>query len=193
MQWIGTIAGLKTWTEHQHQTKFGLAKRKFDKKIAEQNLKDMIHVFESCKVTTWLHAGTLLGCIRDGDFISHDYDTDVAAFQRDYKNIGLAVGILIRDYGFELIRCPENNTYFSIIRNEVYIDIYLYIEKVKGWFSVYGDWIHQKDLKFKRMTFLSMEVNVSINSENILEDWYGSDWRIPIRGKSAKAKDRRLK
>jgi hypothetical protein len=37
-------------------------------------------VFAELDIPFWLHAGTLLGCVRHGDFIPHDDDIDIAVW-----------------------------------------------------------------------------------------------------------------
>ena len=54
------------------------------KPLFHQTLKEVKQLLDSHGVFFWLVSGTLLGFIREGDFIEHDTDIDIAISLDDY-------------------------------------------------------------------------------------------------------------
>jgi len=52
---------------------------------ANDVLYALSNVFDELNLQWWLEYGTLLGAIRDNDFISHDVDIDIGLFHDDYS------------------------------------------------------------------------------------------------------------
>lgn len=57
---------------------------KMNKENAKYLLSTIKNVFESNGITLILSYGTLLGAIREHDFISHDADMDTMIWQKDF-------------------------------------------------------------------------------------------------------------
>jgi len=68
---------------------------------AEETLITLSKALEENNIRAWLVYGTLLGYVREKDFISHDYDIDLGLFHND-KNLGLEKVLL--KYGFKKVR-----------------------------------------------------------------------------------------
>lgn len=58
----------------------------FDKKQGLRDITDIKEVFDKNKFDFWLIGGTLLGAVRDHDFILWDDDIDVAVYREDFLN-----------------------------------------------------------------------------------------------------------
>lgn len=58
-----------------------------DKKISMKLLTTVKKLFEEHEIKFWMMFGTLLGFVRDKDFIEWDYDIDIGAWYSDYEKI----------------------------------------------------------------------------------------------------------
>ena len=128
----------------------------------------------------FLAYGTMLGAVREKDFIAHDEDIDLGA---DFQDVNLFLAMLfeLRDKGFEVARWDDRGL-ISVIRENEYIDIYF--------FKKFNDKLHincgeplptkfienQADMEFKGITF-----KAPADIEGVMEFWYGKDWRIPTQ------------
>jgi len=65
----------------------GLKNKYLNKKIAEENLKLFKQIADKYNLKLILAYGTLLGAIREGDFITHDYDIDLMIFKEDIEKL----------------------------------------------------------------------------------------------------------
>lgn len=158
--------------------KFYKSDRKFSLSIAKENLCDIVSVLNKFKITHWLMFGTLLGCVRGGNFIEYDTDIDIGCFRHQYKLIAEAIKEL-KDLGFELLRvCNENET-VSIGRNGVYIDFYTFTERPNGAYTFQKYLLTRANFNLMEKDFLGFKVNILSDYENLLSKWYGEDWRIP--------------
>jgi hypothetical protein len=96
-----------------------------DKKIAKENLLLLKKICDSVQLNFVILYGTLLGAIREKDFIGHDTDTDVGIFVGDEDKLLMAKDMLISN-GFSLIRTSRFNSVISFMRKDEYIDIYVF-------------------------------------------------------------------
>lgn len=162
--------------------------RKMDKSIAKENIVLLKNIFEKHHINYWLCFGTLLGAIRDKDFIDYDVDTDIGVNMIDLNKLEIALLDIIQS-GFEIVRVTSDLSLISLLRNNEYIDIYVF-RKVKddvnvAWYC--SGYIVKKDYfsKLEYIQFLGNEFFAPANHIEYLEEIYGSDWTTPKRNAHA--------
>ena len=156
-------------------------------------LFDMKKTLDENNQEFFLMAGTLLGCIRNHDFISHDGDIDIGIF---YDNFNIDIINKIKEskkFTLTHILGKIENSYemkFTHINN-ISIDIFLNYKIINNYYyctSFFGICDLKKEgyckwgntienlisIPFKGNNFL-----VPSNFEEYLEECYGNDWRIP--------------
>lgn len=157
-----------------------------DKEKAFENLCLFKEIADRNQFKFFLAYGTMLGAVREKDFIDHDEDIDLGA---DFNDVDKFLSMLfeLRDNGFEVARWDDRGL-ISVIRNNEYIDIYF--------FKKFNDKLHincgeplptkffenQANLEFKGMTF-----SAPSDIEGVMEFWYGKDWRTPVQWLDYKA------
>lgn len=154
--------------------------KKINKQVAFQNLLDVKSEFEQKGLYFGLIYGTLLGAIRENDFITHDEDIDLFVLEEDEDSLKEAIFDL-RKKGFELIRYERSGLY-SISRNDEYIDFYVmkkYAERIR-WNGA-DNFICEKYLiDTKYIDFKGSEFRIPSESEEFLSLFYGNNWRTPV-------------
>lgn len=158
---------------------FYSVEKKFDVGVAHKNLRDVVDALAEAKITYWLTFGTLLGIVRDGDFIPYDFDIDIGCFKEQEVEL---LRIVSQIPGFEIIRITQS--LISIIREGVYIDFYLFSSQAENTLNCCGYYI--LDLKLRQIDFDDYQVTVPEGSNALLRQWYGDDWVIPQKGVAAK-------
>lgn len=152
-----------------------------DKKQARLNLADIIESFDIHKIRYGLFAGTLLGAVREHDFIAHDEDVDLFVLEEDrQKVIDLLPELLAK--GFEVVRYHRTGKTMSVIRKDQYTDFSFFAPYSKDLRNS-GEWLTIDTQLTETITYNFLGINVKIpkDFEGYLECTYGEDWRIPIK------------
>lgn len=163
-----------------------------DPSIAKRNLLDFKKILNQHQVKFLIMHGTLLGAIREHNFIKHDIDIDTCTL--DEKRLVEIIPALDKA-GLKLCRY-EKNLIYSFIRDGVYIDVYI-VNKLQGLirpFYVKYLWhiIPRKYFRhIKKMDFLGESFNIPNHSIELLEFWYGKEWHIPISNAPSNDEDPR--
>ena len=156
--------------------------KKIDKQIANENLILLKEVCDKHHLTFLLYFGTLLGAVREHDFITHDEDIDLIMDKKDMPAF-LAMLFDLRQVGFELARY-ERRGFLSIIRKGEYIDMYFY--------QPYPDdptlnyccldvWEKKYNEEIAPMEFLGNTYMAPKDYQGYLEHQYGKNWGTPIQ------------
>ncbi len=155
------------------------SKKKLHPKLAREALGDLLHSAQSTQLPLFLISGTLLGMVRDGQFLLHDTDLDVGVFD-DVCDEKTLYRTIEQSGKFSIM--PERSKHSVRIRhiNGTPIDIFRhYREKDDFWHSgVKASW-HNSPFSLKKATFQGMEVLIPNNPEKYLEENYGKNWHIP--------------
>lgn len=100
-----------------------LGSKRINKDIAGENLLAVNKIMEENNVYWGLYAGTILGAVREHDFIDWDEDIDLYFLEEDLGKF-LSALFDLTHIGFELLRYERRGLY-SISRNGEYIDFYM--------------------------------------------------------------------
>ena len=144
--------------------------------ISKVNLLLVKECFEKHNLNFGLLYGTLLGAVREKNFIAHDEDTDIfilAENQCIFKDMLFD----LRESGFELGR--YNSEYASLIKDGEYIDIYFYRKKGSKYRECDGYVIKSEILEnLEDYPFLGKTFKVPKNPEALLVTLYGKTWMV---------------
>lgn len=167
------------------------------KKYGYESLRRIMEISELENWDVMPIFGTLLGFIREGDFIKHDNDIDLAvAPGYDPK---VMAKILVEKYGFKFGQALSYHgkvTEFSIEHNGLSIDFFFFENcedkiRVSAYFwkstEAYTDprqnnvqyVYHPRIESFKYIDIKGVKVKVPTNSEDFLYYEYGKSWNIP--------------
>ncbi|MBQ6433583.1 MAG: LicD family protein [Bacteroidaceae bacterium] len=177
-QKINTPQGVYTYTFHP----LFAGIKPIDKAIARENLFILKDVCDEANLKFILFYGTLLGAVREKDFITHDEDIDIVMRKED-KDAFLSMLFRLRELGFEVAREDERGI-LSIIRKGEYIDIY--------WYETY---LPDQRLKFcsrnickrdyiddlTQLEFHGRPFYVPREYVAFLEYYYGKNWQTPVK------------
>jgi phosphorylcholine metabolism protein LicD len=159
-----------------------------DHVFAKELLLKVKDIFDRNNLKFGLVYGTLLGAVRDKDFIKGDEDIDV--FIWNVKKLRLIIPELY-DYGIKLCRVNEN-LYSFMYQNSCYIDVYITrYYKFSIWglycFNLAGYATPKKYLKeMQSIEFQGTIFQCPKNPISLLEFWYGKTWNTPINSRGYK-------
>lgn len=162
---------------------------KFETKIAKDNLLLFKQICDKYDVKFFLLFGTLLGAVREHNFIKHDTDIDVGILENERKKLQNATPELLQN-GFKIVRnykspINEQDDLVTFMRNGVYIDVGIF--DIRGGYYMYqNNKIPKKYLsKFGEIEFLETKFLVPFEYISYLEYNYGKSWKIPIKDEPA--------
>lgn len=154
--------------------------KRINKELSTKNLAEINEIFNSNNLPFQLAYGTVLGAMREHDFIDHDEDIDLAILD-EYRDKFFEIIPKIKKKGFEICRFDRRDL-ISIMKNGEYIDLYFY-KKWKPGFRICSGVIN-----IEKHLINSTKIDFKGDIYNIPEDWdeylvgeYGRDWRIPIQ------------
>jgi len=150
----------------------------------------MADVLKKYNVEFFLSSGTLLGAIRDKDFIKGDIDIDIGVkinYFKDNKLLAKVCADLKKVNIYPHINWNDFASTCFLNSNKIPLDIYYYNKKGKYYNIYLKDKISRFPQEFidslDKIIFLGREFKIPHNPEKYLEYLYGKDWRIPQVGK----------
>ncbi|MFO0955382.1 MAG: LicD family protein [Candidatus Saccharibacteria bacterium] len=101
--------------------------KKMHQALAFMLLRDIASVLEKYQCTYWLSDGTLLGAIRENDFIAHDNDVDLGVWAADFDV--RVIHELLHRFGCRFGRLqgkPDDGMLITLQRAGVHLDLFFY-------------------------------------------------------------------
>jgi len=162
-----------------------------NKEIALNNLLEISKVLESEGVKWWLTDGTLLGLWREGDFISHDHDTDIGVDHKTFtkesfnkiKNLGYKIEHIFGIWNESFEICLSKNG----VRTDLF---FFYSDKERYYHSAFDNFsnigcyrydFNYKLFETKWVNFLGYDFRIPENPLLFIETKYGENWKTPVK------------
>ena len=167
----------------------------FDKTVGRFNLIDTRDLLEGAGILMFLHWGTLLGAVREKDFIAHDDDIDVGFYFADVDRfLALKPGFEARGFEFitEDIDNREDGYIYKVVRNGVDIDLFparevRHLLKARLWQLDERTTVPARFLdSLETLEFLGETFKVPADPIGLMRNLYGKTWNIPIAGYPAR-------
>ena len=154
--------------------------KQIDKEIAFENLKMVAEIMNSSGLKWGPVYGSLLGIIRDNDFITWDEDIDLFILEEEKEKF-LPLLFDFKALGFEVIRNWRCGL-ISIMRNGEYIDFYILKKIGDGVRSAIGvAYLFEKNVTdMISWDFKGIKLPIPRDYEEFLEFKYG-DWKTPVQ------------
>jgi len=156
-----------------------------NKAKAREILLKIKEIFDNLKIKFWLGHGTCLGAVREGRFISYDFDLDAMMLARDFSpRVQKAFA------PFHLKRAwPNKPAQMALVRNHIHIhiglkyyfppkDIYISLPQHPYWQNATMPGKLLRGLH--QVQFLDSVFRVPNPPEEYLEHLYGENWRTPL-------------
>lgn len=151
-----------------------------NREVAFENLNLINRILSNVSLHWGVAFGTLLGIVRDGDFIEWDEDTDLFILEEEENQFRDTLWNL-KEVGFELIRFERAGLY-SIWRKGEYVDFYV-LRKLSEQLRYTSDgcFIFEKYItERKKINFKGIPLLVPQEVEDYFSLEYGN-WQTPIR------------
>lgn len=156
-----------------------------NKEDARYLLNTLQNVFQRNGIELMLAYGTLLGAVREHDFIGHDADMDTMIWSRDMQK-GLDLQAELETYGI-ILECYVLPWIFTYKYKDVACDIDVIWDAPmpigKRYCLIESQHVPRSFFeKTETMEFQGQQHLVPANPENLLVYHYGRNWRIPGGG-----------
>lgn len=150
-----------------------------DKEISKRNLLLLKHVFDTHGLSFMLGYGTLLGAVRDHDFITHDEDIDLV-LKEENRGKFLELLPVLKEKGLELVRFDRRGL-FSLMKEGEYIDIYFFRRENGELWECGGNLVPDDFMKAPEpIPFMGATFMTHSDYMGFLECEYGEDWHTPV-------------
>jgi len=163
-----------------------------------KELSNLNKIFKKLKISMCLHGGTLLGAVRNNDFIDGDDDIDVFYISKQsnkysvLKEFNEKIAPILEKNGYEIkpifwtVHNKKRQLFgqYHFIKNNIELDVWIAWKSNNKFFltpGCYGELdvrdIHPlKKIKLKNENFL-----VPNKAEKLLQMMYGDNWKVPAK------------
>lgn len=162
--------------------------KKYGISVLEQIKKGL----DSNEIEFWVEFGTLLGVVREKNFLKNDEDIDLGAYFEDSSRIReflLSNGFKKKhDFRFENQIVEERYSYKTLgfdfhyfFKNKDTVHTYLLTQDypAKDYVCDVYKYTYTSYSEVKELEFGNILVNVQEDYEKVLEEKYGPNWKIP--------------
>lgn len=156
---------------------------RMNKQVALDNLLIIRDLFAERGIPMFLTFGTLLGALREKDFIDHDDDIDIGVFARDRDAI-LALIPELEKRGFKT-RSVRGERVYKLERRAIQLDLFFEVPKhtLRGrrWDLEGKATIAARHLdRLEEIEFLGHRFPVPHDPLGVVRSLYGRTWNVPI-------------
>lgn len=159
--------------------------RRKDSSLSRESKTELLRILKSFldtyDIVFYLMYGSLLGAIRDNDFIEWDTDVDIAILGRFQNRLAQIINHM---NPLKPVRFGDN--YSSFMYQNEFVDIYTFTESDDQY--VYCGGINSKFDEKKevfdnpsKICFKGMNLLTVANPIDSLAKWYGPNWQIPFK------------
>lgn len=154
--------------------------KQIDKVQALENLQILATILKTNNITWGPAFGSLLGAVREHDFIEWDEDIDLFILEEEEEMFRDCLWEL-QEHGFDLIRYERRGLY-SIMRKGEYIDFYVFQKLTEGLRHTNGGgYIFEKYITdMQEIDFKGVPLRIPKEYDEYLTFQYG-DWRKPVQ------------
>tara|TARA_R110000772_G_scaffold144512_3_gene254318 strand:+ start:922 stop:1515 length:594 start_codon:yes stop_codon:yes gene_type:complete len=156
---------------------------------ALNNLVDITNILKEHSAVHWIQNGTLLGFYRDGDFISHDTDTDIGVVFSTFTPEALKQ---LRINGFSVSQFYgyiTDSFEIALVRDGIKTDLFFYYENKDSFYhcvfshfqsniSLRHDYEYEK-FGVKIKNYLGHDFFVPEDELKYIVATYGTEWKTP--------------
>ncbi len=137
-------------------------------------------------IRPFLVDGTLLGAIREGDFLGHDTDVDLGVWRRQWRP---SLVSWMQRGGFTLHKTfgePDRGLEYSFKRGGMKLDLFFYYRA--GPVVYHAAWKDGQPIRYpyprfrlKPLIFRGQVFDAPADPIKFLRTKYGDDWRTPVK------------
>ena len=144
--------------------------------------KEVYSITLELSIKAWVVAGTLLGVIRENQFIEGDGDIDFHMFEKDFVDHMQELKIKFIEQGYIVRLVEGKNPKMSLFKHGFMVGMVGLKEQ--------GDWLTRPIHKYPKHLFLNeqyvefcgLRCLIPSPPEKYLEFVYGPSWKIPDKG-----------
>jgi hypothetical protein len=161
--------------------------KKFNISAASMALSDLVRIADNKNIDVFLVSGTLLGCIREGGFLSHDKDIDVGIIGWEQQYILCTALFESGLFHFNAQFLKGQTTYYLPIQHKVtgmWIDVFIYQpmgnKLVTGvdFFFGYRQTFSFTPFELEKREFIGIDVLIPKDYDLNLKENFGY-WKVP--------------